>query len=50
MVPSHDLKCIIIYLPREHKPVHIPNDVNDAIGVAMGDRVLSKDQEVTEHY
>ena len=50
MVPSHDVKCIITYLPREHKPVHIPNDVNDAIGVAMGDRVLSKDQEITEHH
>ena len=36
--------------PYKYKSVDIPDDVNDALAIAVGDWVLSEDQEVTKHH
>ena len=48
--PDYQRDISINYLPWKHESIHITNDVNNAVRVAMGDWVLSKDQEVTEHH
>ena len=36
-------------LPGKYKPIHIANDINDTIGVTVGDWVLSEDHKIAEH-